>query len=112
VQDTLWQSYTQGGLVAGISAMPSMHNATALLLALVGARIDWRLGILLWIHCALIFIGSIHLAWHYAVDNYVGWAIALACWWLARPVARWWEGHGHVQRLTRLIEAAAFPAGR
>jgi hypothetical protein len=114
VQDTLWQSYTQGGLVAGISAMPSMHNATALLLALAAGRIDRRLGILLWLHCALIFIGSVHLAWHYAVDNYLGWVIALACWYLAQPLARWWEGQTHVQSLTRTIEAAAAsaPAGR
>jgi hypothetical protein len=104
VQDTLWQSYTQGGFVAGISAMPSMHNATALLMALAGRRINRQLGYVLWIHCALIFIGSIHLAWHYAVDNYFGWAVALACWWIARPLARWWEGQTHIRRLGQLIE--------
>jgi len=107
VQDTLWQSYTQGGLVAGISAMPSMHNATALLLALAGRQINKQIGYVLWAHCALIFIGSIHLAWHYAVDNYLGWAIALACWWIASPLARWWESQAHIRHLTHSIESTA-----
>jgi hypothetical protein len=107
VQDTLWRSYTEGGLVAGISAMPSMHNATALLLALAGRRIDRRLGIVLWVHFALIFLGSIHLAWHYAIDNYLGWVIALACWRLAGPLAAWWEGQPHIHSLAETMESSA-----
>jgi hypothetical protein len=110
VQNTLWQSYTDRGLVAGISAMPSMHNATALLLALAGHRLNRRLGVLLWIHCAFIYIGSIHLAWHYAVDNYLGWLIALSCWWVAGPLARWWENQPHIRHLTQSIEMTATPA--
>jgi hypothetical protein len=33
------------------------------------------------IYAALIFVGSIHLGWHYAVDGIVGAAAAIAVWW-------------------------------
>ncbi len=111
VQDMLWRSYEQGGLVAGISAMPSMHNATALLLALAGRVLNKQLGYVLWAHCALIYVGSVHLAWHYAIDNYFGWAIALACWWAAAPLARWWESRTHIRDLSSSIETVAIGQG-
>ena len=31
----------------------------------------------------MVLLGSVLLAWHYAVDGYAGAMIALACWWLA-----------------------------
>jgi hypothetical protein len=77
----LWEIYT-GGLdePGGISAMPSMHNAQAVLLALTAFRIDRRLGLVMAAYAALIFIGSIMLAWHYAVDGIVGVAAAVLIW--------------------------------
>jgi len=33
----------------------------------------------------------VHLGWHYAVDGYVAMALAAGLWWIAGPVARWWE---------------------
>ena len=84
VQDTLWAAYNgEQNTVVGISAMPSMHNAAALLFALWARRsaplLFWPLSFF----AALIFIGSIHLAWHYAIDAYLGWAITWLCWWMA-----------------------------
>jgi hypothetical protein len=68
-----------------------MHNATALLFVLASAgRPRWVRAILV-AHCALIFIGSVHLAWHYAVDGYLAMALAAGLWWIAGPLARWWE---------------------
>jgi hypothetical protein len=29
-----------------------------------------------------MFLGSVHLAWHYAVDGYAGAAMVGAIWWL------------------------------
>ncbi|MFL6733202.1 MAG: phosphatase PAP2 family protein, partial [Sphingomicrobium sp.] len=56
-------------LGVGISAMPSMHVAMALLFALVPVtRIMKIVGLCYYI---LIFIGSVHLGWHYAVDGVV-----------------------------------------
>lgn len=84
VQQMLWDDYqaSKTGIGSGISAMPSMHVATAVLLALFGWRHSRPAGIALTVYAILIMIGSVHLGWHYAVDGYVGAAGALAVWWL------------------------------
>lgn len=90
-QEMLWQGYLGNGLRLGISAFPSMHNAASLLFALVCYRLNRKLGITLFVFTALIFLGSIHLGWHYAVDGYAGFAIALSAWWLSGLMIRSWE---------------------
>ncbi|MBL8905409.1 MAG: hypothetical protein JNM20_01915, partial [Rhizobiales bacterium] len=40
----------------------------------------------------VILFGSVHLAWHYAIDAYAGILIALGVWWLMGPVTRWYHG--------------------
>ncbi len=90
-QNMLWDLHAEGSAFGGVSAMPSMHNATALLFVLAsGGRPRWVRAILA-AHCGLIFIGSVHLAWHYAIDGYIAMALAAGVWWIAGPVARWWE---------------------
>jgi hypothetical protein len=71
--------------------MPSLHNASAMLFALAGYQINRLWGRVLTVHAFFIFIGSIHLAWHYAVDSYVSWALTLVVWFALAPVARWWH---------------------
>jgi hypothetical protein len=92
LQDILWNSYAGHKPTVGISAMPSMHNGTALLFALAAYRISRPWGIVLGVHTALIFIGSIHLGWHYAIDGLAGFALTLAIWHGALPLVRWWQG--------------------
>lgn len=85
VQDALWRLYKAhsdlGG--SGISAMPSLHVTMAFVLALYG----WRLGPIAAIgyslFAALIFLGSILLAFHYALDGIVGAAAAAVIWIVA-----------------------------
>jgi hypothetical protein len=81
-QEMLWQAYMskEAALGAGISAMPSMHVAIAVLLALFGWRVSRGLGIALTAFAVLIQLGSVHLAWHYAIDGYAS-AIAGALIW-------------------------------
>lgn len=79
VQQMLWQA-RETGQVAGIAAFPSLHNAVSLLLTLAAFRISRWLGLGMVAFTAAIFIGSITLGWHYAVDAYGGWAIALLLW--------------------------------
>lgn len=82
VQDMLWQGYQSGGTVGelGISAMPSMHVATSVLMALVAWPIRRAAGIALAAFTVLIMLGSVHLGWHYALDGYVGAAGAVLIW--------------------------------
>lgn len=89
--DKLWESYVQGkGLISGISAMPSMHVGSSVIFVLSAVATGKRW--LIWatsIFCAAIFMGSIHLAWHYAVDGYLGAAIAVCCWWMTSKLVNW-----------------------
>lgn len=82
VQDMLWASYASrkemfGG---GISAMPSMHVAMAVLMACGGWRLGRKPGVLLTVFALLIWIGSIHLGWHYALDGVVALGLTLGIW--------------------------------
>jgi len=64
----------------GISAMPSLHNALAVLLACLGFNVHRRLGWILAVYAGLIWIASIHLGWHYAIDGIVGAAVTMLIW--------------------------------
>jgi hypothetical protein len=74
VQDMLWADYSAnaGTNALSIAAMPSMHVGTAVLLALLGWRLNRAAGIALTVFAVLVMVGSVHLAWHYALDGYVG----------------------------------------
>ena len=91
-QDLLWQGYSGPGAtrIEGISAMPSLHISMVVLLTLLGFRIQRWLG---WVYAAfagLIFIGSVHLAWHYAIDGYAAAAGTIVIWWVSGiGVNRW-----------------------
>lgn len=90
-QELLWQSHAarQYGFARGISAAPSMHNALCALyvLALANARPVLRVGAM--IFAATIFVGSVHLGWHYAVDGLLGWAAMAAIWKAAGTYLDW-----------------------
>ncbi len=104
-QEMLWKGYqAQDVTLGGISAFPSMHNAQATLMALLAWRHGRLAGWLMTIYAFMIAIGSVWLGWHYAVDAYAGIAIALACWWLAGPLARWIMGREAMRRLVVVQE--------
>jgi PAP2 superfamily len=97
LQDLLWQSQLTGdfGIAKGISAAPSMHIASTWIIA----RVAWSMGRTARFFGSLfllfIFVGSIHLGWHYALDGYLAIAGAWALWrltgWLLdrRAVQAW-----------------------
>jgi hypothetical protein len=96
-QTMLWQLRQDGSAMGGVTAMPSMHNATTLLFVLTAWNGPKILRNLLIAHMALIFLGSIHLGWHYAVDAYVGWTITLTLWVVAGKLAKAWNSRSQVQ---------------
>ena len=67
----------------GISAMPSMHVAMAVLFALAGFSFGRIIGWIFATYALLIWIGSIHLGWHYATDGIVGAVMMFGLWHLS-----------------------------
>lgn len=89
IQDLLWLAYTENdGKIAGISAMPSLHIIFSLIIGFYVLRIRPWIGCLLLVYAATIFVGSVHLAWHYAVDGVAAFGLALLAWlasgWIAQ----------------------------
>ena len=68
---------------SGISAMPSMHVAMAVLIAMAAWSRSRLVGVACWIYAASVQVGSVVLAWHYAIDGYAGTLLAVGCWWAA-----------------------------
>lgn len=90
-QDLLRESYLNPDShnLSGISAMPSMHNATSIIFMLAAFRIHRIFGWVMAVFLAIIIIGSVHLAWHYAIDAYAGLAIGGFMWWAAGKSIVW-----------------------
>ena len=82
VQDMLLESYlTQdNGLGRGISAMPSMHVAICVLFWLTAREVSKVAGRIFFWFMVLIWIGSVHLAYHYALDGLLSLIAMLAIW--------------------------------
>jgi hypothetical protein len=77
----------QLGIGRGISAMPSVHNGLAVLFALAGFQLHRAAGILLSAYAVLIWIGSIHLGWHYALDGIVAAGVTIIMWRISGRIA-------------------------
>jgi hypothetical protein len=90
IQENLWAYYSGGSVlpVNGISAMPSVHVAAAVLFALVGWQVGRAMGIGFTIYALVILTGSVHLGWHYAVDGYLSAAAVLLLWAASGPLIR------------------------
>ena len=70
----------------GISAMPSMHLATASIYVLAASRTPWVYpAIIFWL---IIFFGSAHFGYHYWVDGIAAAGVAWLCWYLAEACYR------------------------
>jgi hypothetical protein len=93
VQDLLLARFhaAENGLGSGISAMPSMHIAMCTLFYLGIRKIDPRFGRAAMAFGVVIWISSVHLAYHYALDGVVS-AIAVGLIWKASgALIDWWD---------------------
>jgi membrane-associated phospholipid phosphatase len=90
-QDYLYSAYegrNSWEVAAGISAMPSMHLVMATIIAcfLWGRGLVGRaLGLAFVVG---IFVGSVVLGWHYAVDSYAGILAGMLIWLVAGQLVK------------------------
>ncbi|MEM6588834.1 MAG: phosphatase PAP2 family protein [Pseudomonadota bacterium] len=97
LQEMLIDGYMNDGPVKGISAMPSMHVASTVMMTLYAFSVSRVWGWIMTAFATVILVGSIQLGWHYAIDGYVSVVLALGIYWIARRVVR---------RLSRSEQAA------
>lgn len=85
-QQLLWEAKTGRQWIpfGGISAMPSVHVAMAVLFALILGEAFPLLGLTGWLFALCIQIGSVVLAWHYAVDGYASGLVTVLVWKLLK----------------------------
>jgi len=76
-----WHFLGQHGIGRGITAMPSMHVALATIFWLSMRRVSRATGWFFLVFLLLIFLGSVHLAYHYAVDGIVSFFLGAAIWY-------------------------------
>jgi hypothetical protein len=109
-QGVLWDAHINRryGFGMGISAMPSLHNAIAMLYVLAFFRFGRTWGVGAIAFALVIFVGSIHLGWHYAADGIVAAVAMAAIWWAA---GRYLERSGYAAAVARprAPEAAEAP---
>lgn len=94
IQNLLWTFYDAPESLNGISAFPSMHVGSTMLMALYARAYNRLLGRVMAVFAGVIMLGSVLLAWHYAVDGYVGALIAIACWYAAGRLVRRFDAAG------------------
>lgn len=87
LQTLLWTNYLDKTTVnLGISAMPSLHVAQAILIACLAFSYSRLLGFIAILYALLIQLGSVHLGWHYAIDGYVAALGTVVVWYVAGKV--------------------------
>lgn len=93
VQELLLNWYEAGnrGLGSGITAMPSMHVSMAFLFWLSIRRVDPTAGRIFFVFFALIWMASVHLAYHYAVDGLVSVIATSFVWAFANALIDGWD---------------------
>jgi membrane-associated phospholipid phosphatase len=83
------------------AAFPSLHAAVSLL-ALIYAWRYVRAWLILLAPCAVgLWVSTIYLRHHYAVDLLAGWALAPCALWLAPRLELWWQRR--VQRVGQAL---------
>lgn len=72
--------------INAISAMPSLHVAMAAALCFYVRGVNRAAWIFLTAFLVFMLMGSVYLGWHYAIDGYIGIAMAYGLWRASGPV--------------------------
>lgn len=80
--DAMWVTHVSGrsSLVAGMSAVPSLHVAISLWIYLTARTMAPRVAPLALVYTIFIWAASVQLGWHYASDGLIGALGMLAIW--------------------------------
>ena len=93
VQKALLDGYVNAGPGhgIGISAMPSMHVAMAFMYYLAIRHVSPRASLYILAFCLLIWVASVHLAYHYMVDGAVAIVATAVLWQASKTLLAWWD---------------------
>jgi hypothetical protein len=89
--DKMWASLASGrpSIVAGISAVPSIHVAISVWMFLAVRRMAPRLAPYSLVYSIAMWVGSVQLGWHYVADGLVGTLGMLGIWVLSDKLQRY-----------------------
>lgn len=104
-----WHLANADGLGRGITAMPSMHVAIAFLFWLTMRKISRGAGRFFFAFFVITWIGSVHTAYHYAVDGLVSVVAVMAIWWVSRRIIAWWDAQ-ELRRAQAALRTNTVPA--
>jgi hypothetical protein len=87
--DAMWASFAgrRPSLVAGISAMPSIHVAISFWIWLAARSLAPRAAPFALAYAIFMWVASVQLGWHYVSDGLAGLLGMVAIWWLAKWIA-------------------------
>jgi membrane-associated phospholipid phosphatase len=90
-----------------VAAMPSLHMAITVVIALFAWRCDWRLGLLGGVYAASMGFALVYLGEHYVADVLAGAAFAAGSWLLA---LRLWSRRSAMEPVEVPFDTSVMPA--
>lgn len=112
VQELLleWYHSKEYGLGRGITAMPSMHVSMAFLYFLTMRHVSRWAGRFFFVFFVLIWLGSVHLGYHYAVDGLVSVITTSILWVASQKILDWWHRVRPAPTSERTLNGSLKPA--